>query len=143
MMVTGAVTGPGTVDADAGDKIAFSGTGDVSTGTLSGAGTMEFTAGTDALTGATVSVTHLDVTGATVTLSGSIAVPSVLSSVGGNLLVANGTTLTGVGAKHLPGHRGSKDCDLQRPSRNRVTFLQFGRESWNLPEVERSMISSR
>jgi hypothetical protein len=68
-----------------------------SAGTLGGTGTVDFTAGTAALTGGTLSVSKLNVTGATVTLSGKIAVPSVVT-VSGKLLVANGTTLSGAGA---------------------------------------------
>jgi hypothetical protein len=68
-----------------------------SAGTLGGTGTVDFTTGSDALTGGTLSVADLNVTGATVTLSGKIAVPSVVT-VSGKLLVANGTSLTGAGA---------------------------------------------
>jgi hypothetical protein len=97
LTVSGAVTGAGKVDADAGQQADFSGTGNVFTGTLTGAGAVDFTAGTDALTGATLSVADLNVTGAAVTLGGSIAVPGVMT-VSGKLLVANGTSLTGGGA---------------------------------------------
>jgi fibronectin-binding autotransporter adhesin len=68
-----------------------------SAGTLGGTGVADFTAGTDSLTGGTLSVADVNVTGATVTLSGKIAVPSVVT-VSGKLLVANGTSLTGAGA---------------------------------------------
>jgi len=58
---------------------------------------VEFSAGADSLTGTTLGVANIDVTGATVTLSGATAVPGV-TVVSGRLLVgAAGATLTGAG----------------------------------------------
>jgi hypothetical protein len=76
----------------------FSGTGDVFSGALSGAGTVDFTAGSDALSGATLSVANTNVTGATVTLSNTIADPSVVTVSGKLLVGSGGATLFGTGA---------------------------------------------
>jgi hypothetical protein len=88
--------GGGILTIGSGDKASFSGANSFA-GTLGGTGTVDFTAGSDSLTGGTLSVAHLNVTAASVTLSGKIAVPDVVT-VSGKLLVANGTSLTGGGA---------------------------------------------
>jgi hypothetical protein len=93
----GEVTGGGKVVASGAGVADFTGFGNVFSGALSGTGALEFSAGTDALSSATLSVADLNVTGATVTLSGNIAIPSVVI-VSGELLAANGTSLTGAGA---------------------------------------------
>ena len=46
-----------TITVPTGDKVSFTGTGDSFAGTLSGAGTVAFTGGTDAITGASLKAT--------------------------------------------------------------------------------------
>jgi hypothetical protein len=87
----------GTLSVGSGDTASFSGTNSFS-GTLTGAGTVDLTAGSDALSGATLSVANTDVTGASVTLSDTIADPNVVI-VSGKLVVGTaGASLSGAGA---------------------------------------------
>ena len=62
----------GTLSVATGDKLTFTGTGDHFAGTVAGAGTVAFTAGSDTLAAATLSVANLIISTATIALSGSI-----------------------------------------------------------------------
>jgi hypothetical protein len=89
----------GGLSVASGDTLSLSGTGDVFAGTLAGAGAVAFTAGTDALTGATLAAAHVNAAGATLTLSGAIANSSAVSLNGDKVVVAAaGASLSGTGA---------------------------------------------
>jgi hypothetical protein len=68
----------GTLTVSSGDKITFTGTGNIFSGTLAGAGTIDFTGDSDTLSGTTLSVTNANVSGSTVTLTGAITLTDTL-----------------------------------------------------------------
>jgi hypothetical protein len=86
----------GTLSASSGDKITFTGTGNVFSGTLAGAGTVDFTGGSDTLSGATLSATNATVSGSTVTLAGAITLTDTLVAASPQIIIAaGGASLTG------------------------------------------------
>ncbi len=82
----------------------FSGTGDVFSGTIEGAGTLQFGGGTDMISsGTAVSVAGLSITGSSVvTLDENLTYAGTVSQSGGSLDL-NGVTLTLSGAATLSG----------------------------------------
>jgi hypothetical protein len=87
----------GTLSVATGDRVNFTGTGDVFSGTLSGAGTVGFTGGTDTLSGTHIAAATT-ITSAGVTLAGAITLTKTLSvSSTGLTIAATGATLSGVG----------------------------------------------
>ena len=92
----------GTVTVSTGDKAIFTGAGNVFAGALAGAGTVDFTAGTDAWTGTQLTAASIIVTGATVTLSGDLSLSHTVLVTSPNLTVAAaGATLSSVGILEL------------------------------------------
>jgi hypothetical protein len=92
----------GTVTVATGDKATFTGAGNVFDGTLAGAGTVQFAAGSDAWTGTHITATSVIVTGTTVTLSGAIALSHTVVVTSPSLAVAAaGASLTGAGILEL------------------------------------------
>jgi hypothetical protein len=93
----------GTLSASSGDKITFTGTGNVFSGTLTGAGTVDLTGGSDTLSGATLSAsTGVIVSGSTVTLTGTLDITDTLEAASPQIIVAaGGATLSGGGRLEL------------------------------------------
>ncbi|HXU99437.1 MAG TPA: hypothetical protein VG166_02955 [Caulobacteraceae bacterium] len=88
----------GTVSVASGAILHFKGAADSFTGTLSGSGTIGFTAGADNLNNVTLSAAHASISGATVTLSGTIDLLDTLSVSTPHLVVASsGAVLSGGG----------------------------------------------
>ena len=93
----------GTVNVSAAHTLTFTGAGDRFSGTLTGAGAVRFTAGSDLLSGVTLSAASSTViSGANVTLSGAIMLTKTLTVTSPNLTVAAaGATLSGGGTLAL------------------------------------------
>jgi hypothetical protein len=88
----------GALTVDVTDKIAFTGVGDSFAGTLMGAGTVSFAAGSDILSGATLSAAAMSISAATVTLAGAITLTKTLTAATSHLTVAaGGASLSGGG----------------------------------------------
>jgi len=97
------VQSAGTISVGAGRTFTFSSAGDVFRGALAGAGTVAFSGGSDTLSNASLSG-HVAVTGAKVTLAGTIANSGTITDTAGRLFVdAAGVTLTGGGDVNLAG----------------------------------------
>jgi hypothetical protein len=92
----------GTVSVASGDKITFTGIGDVFSGTLSGAGTIAFTGGVDTLSGASLTATSAIISGASVALVGAITLTDTLVATTPKIVIgAAGATLSGGGRLEL------------------------------------------
>jgi hypothetical protein len=92
----------GSVSAATGDRVNFTGTGDVFSGTLSGAGTIGFTGGTDTLSATALTATSEIIDGAKVTLTGTLDLTKTLSVTSNDLTIATaGASLTGGGIVSL------------------------------------------
>ncbi|HXV00121.1 MAG TPA: hypothetical protein VG166_06465 [Caulobacteraceae bacterium] len=92
----------GSVTVGAGDKVVFTGTGNVFDGTLAGIGAVDFTAGSDTLAGTQLTATSIVVTGAAVTLSGALGLSHTVKVTSPSLRVAAaGATLSGAGTLEL------------------------------------------
>ena len=92
----------GTLSVASGDLATFTGTGDVFSGTLAGTGGVAFTAGSDTLTGTTLSASSVVISGATVTLGGTITLGDIVTVTTPHLIVAaGGATLSGSGRLNL------------------------------------------
>jgi hypothetical protein len=98
----GAVTGAGTVSAStSASGVNFTGTGNVFSGALEGAGAIYFTGGSDTLSGSTLSASGgVIVSGSTVTLAGAITLTDTLVAASPQIIVAaGGATLAGAGGR--------------------------------------------
>ena len=92
----------GATTVGAGDIFTFTGTGDSFTGILTGDGTVNFAAGTDSLSGVTLSAASTVINGAAVTLASVIDLTKTLTVTTPNLLIAStGASLTGGGTLSL------------------------------------------
>jgi len=88
----------GTVSVAVGGKLTFTGAGDTFTGTLTGAGTVDFAGGSDTLKTVTLSAAHMAIDTAGVTLQGPIVLTGVLTATTADLVVAaGGAALSGGG----------------------------------------------
>jgi len=89
----------GTLSAASGDRENFKGTGNSFEGTLAGAGTIAFVAGSDTFTGAHLTGASLVINGATATLSGAIGLSGTLVASTDDLVIAGvGASLAGDGS---------------------------------------------
>ena len=89
--------GAGVISVAAGETLTFTGTGNLFGGTLTGAGTVALKGGSDRLQGARLAG-QLTISGAAVTLSGTLQNSGVVTAASGGLVVAlAGATLTGGG----------------------------------------------
>jgi hypothetical protein len=97
----------GTLTIETGDHVTFEGVGDSFSGTLAGAGVVDFYAGSDAIANATLSArTHVGAN-ATVTLTGNIDLTSLM--VASRLTIATaGASLTGGGTVDMANAAGSQ-----------------------------------
>jgi hypothetical protein len=113
----------GVLAIDPGDKATFSGTGDSFSGVrITGAGSLAFTAGTDALVGDTLLLGSVTFGAAKVTISGATKISALVSNTG-TLNLAGGTlTITGAvtGAGTLAIKAGV--ADFQSTFSENVTF---------------------
>jgi hypothetical protein len=92
----------GTLSVSSGDKISFTGTPNVFSGTLAGAGTIAFTGGVDTLSGATLTATNAIISGASVALVGAITLTDTLVATSPKIVIgAAGATLAGGGRLEL------------------------------------------
>ncbi len=88
----------GTLAVGAGHRMTFTGANDIFSGTLTGAGTVAFTRGSDTLDNLTLSAASLVIDTARVTLQGVIVLTTSLIATTANLIVAaSGATLSGGG----------------------------------------------
>jgi hypothetical protein len=95
----------GTLTVDTGDKMTFTGTGDSFAGTLTGAGEIAFTGGSDAFANLHLSAATMVVSGASLTLSGTINLSKTLTVTSPSVVIAAaGATLTGGGTLSLTNH---------------------------------------
>jgi hypothetical protein len=94
----------GTVSVDSGDTLKITGTGDSFSGTITGAGTANFAAGSDSFKTLTLSTAHTAIGAAHVTMTGAIVVTGLVVAMGSSLTVAAiGAALTGGGTLQLMG----------------------------------------
>jgi autotransporter-associated beta strand protein len=93
----------GTLSVSSGDKMNFTGVGNVFSGTLAGAGTITFAGGSDTLSGATMTAPDgVFISGATMALVGAITVTDTLVAATPKIVVgAAGATLEGGGRLEL------------------------------------------
>jgi hypothetical protein len=98
----------GWIWVNAGKSLTFTGHGNRFSGTLSGNGAVDFTAGSDLLSGTTLSLAT-SITGAAVTLSGAIKNSKTITVTSSDLVIAAaGATLSGVGTLTLTNHWTNK-----------------------------------
>jgi autotransporter-associated beta strand protein len=93
----------GTLSVAAGDGMTFTGTGNVFSGTLAGAGTIDFDGGSDTLSGTDLSApSGVFISGATVALVGTISLTDTLVATTPKIVIgAAGATLAGGGRLEL------------------------------------------
>jgi hypothetical protein len=95
----------GTLTVDSGDKMTFTGVGDSFAGTLTGAGEIAFTGGSDAFANVHLSAATMVVGGASLTLSGTINLSKTLTVTSPSVVIAAaGATLSGGGTLSLTNH---------------------------------------
>jgi hypothetical protein len=97
----------GVVTVEAGDQLTFSGAGDSFSGTFTGGGTVDLSAGRDTLSDLTISTASIAVGKADVTLTGAIALETVMSAPV-LIIAAAGATLSGGGTLTLADDATSK-----------------------------------
>jgi autotransporter-associated beta strand protein len=93
----------GTLSVSSGDKMNFTGVGNVFSGTLAGAGTITFAGGSDTLSGATMTAPDgVFISGATVALVGAISLTDTLVATSPKIVIgAAGAALAGGGRLEL------------------------------------------
>jgi hypothetical protein len=92
----------GTLSVSLGDRATLMGSGSSFSGTLAGAGTVAFMAGSDTLAGATLTADRIVISSATVTLSGAISDDDAIAVTTPNIIVAAaGASLSGRGPIEL------------------------------------------
>jgi autotransporter-associated beta strand protein len=93
----------GTLSVAAGDGMTFTGTGNVFSGTLAGAGTIDFDGGSDTLSGTDLSApSGVFISGATVALVGTTSLSDTLVATTPKIVIgAAGATLSGGGRLEL------------------------------------------
>jgi hypothetical protein len=87
----------GDLVALGGDRVNFNGAGDAFAGTISGAGTVAFTGGSDTLSDLHLTVANPVINGASVTFSGVIGFSHVMTDASTDLTIAAGGALLGGG----------------------------------------------
>jgi hypothetical protein len=89
----------GAVSVSAGDRLAFTGTGDSFEGTLTGAGTIVFASGSDTLEEAHLTAAEMIINGASVTLGGALDLSGTMNVASDDLIIAgSGASLAGDGS---------------------------------------------
>jgi hypothetical protein len=94
----------GSVSIASGDTLKFTGAGDSFSGTVTGAGTVDFAAGSDSFKTLALSTAHTAIGAATVTLTGGIGVSGLVTATGSSFTIAaTGAAVSGGGMLQLLG----------------------------------------